>query len=263
MSNRRLSEQFTGIEKMKNRTNQMAVNAVPFSAKDALGRYLPLMHELATRIDLVAQACNGNLGLPLPFAREYVYLQFRQVCELIALGSLQLHGDLPQFQTQAALREWNAEKIMRLLERHHPHCFPQSAERIKTSNGWAINANSIENALTFSEFKKLYAECGEALHRGTIRSIQSSKQLTQTDYQGLITWQSKIVALMNEHLVGRASEIGFYLVSLRTDSGFPEASIFTKDGDAKMNVEIVRMEIQGTDYENHMLVGNMKLATTK
>ena len=63
-----------------------------FSAERAVQRYLPLMHEVAIRIDLVAHACEGRLNLTPPYAREYAYLQFRRICELVALGCLQLRN---------------------------------------------------------------------------------------------------------------------------------------------------------------------------
>ena len=119
---------------------------------------------------------------------------------------------------------------MHLLHRSYPHSFPQSVIRQKTENGWRIQANSKQNALTIKEFKTLYSECGEVLHRGTIRTLEASEPLTEVDYTKVINWQSKIVDLMNEHLVGRANETGFYVFSLRTTSGFPECSVFSENG---------------------------------
>src|SRR5437764_4741153 len=121
-----------------------------FSIDEAVRWYLLLMHELAIRLDLVSHVCEGRLNLSPPYAREYAYLQFRRMCELTALGCLQLHGDLPQAQTQSAKKEWNAERIMRLLHNSFPHSFPQSVIREKTSDGWSIRANSKPNALTLS-----------------------------------------------------------------------------------------------------------------
>jgi len=214
-----------------------------FSIEEAVQGYLPLMHELAIRVDLVAEACDGRLNLSPPYAREYVYLQFRRMCELIALGCLQLHGDLPQVQTKAVKKEWNAEKIMRLLHRSYPHSFPQSVIREETANGWKIQANAKPNALTLEEFRSLYSECGEVLHRGTIRSLEASEPLTEADYKKIIDWQSKIVDLMNEHLVGRANGTELYVVSLRTLSGFPECSVFSKNGPNELNVITYKMNI--------------------
>jgi hypothetical protein len=217
--------------------------ASAFSTDDAVRWYLPLMHELAIRIDLVAHACEGRLNLAPPYAREYAYLQFRRMCELIALGCLQLHGDLPQAQTRSAKREWNADKIMRLLHKSYPHSFPQSVIREVTPQGWNIRANSKPNALTRDEFRALYAECGEVLHRGTIRSIQSSPPLAESDYQKVIDWQRKIFNLMDEHMVGRAGGAGFYVVSMRTTSGFPECSIFSPNQSGGLDVAIRRMNV--------------------
>ncbi|MDO8141477.1 MAG: hypothetical protein Q6358_08265 [Candidatus Brocadiales bacterium] len=216
-----------------------------FSINDAVHGYLPLMHELATRIDLVAHACKGRLNLSPPYAREYTYLQFRYMCEIIALGCLQLHGDLPQAQKQSAKKEWNAEKIMKMLHGDYQHSFPQSVVRESTSQGWNIKADSKPNALTREEFKNLYIECGDVLHRGTIRSIQASGFFEDVDYQRVIDWQSKIVDLMNEHFIGRAKGAGFYVVSLRTTSGYPECNIFSPNQSGGFDVATRRMSIEG------------------
>jgi len=198
-----------------------------FSEKLAIRSYLRLMHELAMRVELVAYACDGKLTLTPPYAREYSYLQFRRICELMALGCLQLHGDLPVARTKAATKEWNAERIMRLLHRSHPHAFPQSVTTTSENGVWHHVANSKPNALTLSEFKTLYGECGDLLHRGTIRSIESEKPINLRDYEKVIEWQRKIVDLMNQHVVARQNGEGMYLVSLKSENGLPACSVFS------------------------------------
>ncbi len=207
------------------------------------------MHELAIRVDLVAHACQGRLNLTPPYAHEYAYLQFRRICELIALGCLQLHGDLPQAQTKSIQKEWNAEKIMQLLYREHQHSFPQSVVREATPKGWSICANSKANALTLAEFKTLYSKCGEVLHRGTIRTLETVGSFDDSDYQKVTDWQQKIVDLMNEHGIARANGAGFYVVSLRSTSGYPECSIFSPNQSGGFDVALRNMSIndeQGT-----------------
>lgn len=206
--------------------------------------YITLMHEFAIRIDLVATACDGQLNLSPPYAREYAYLQFRRCCELIALGCLFLHGDLPQVQTNSAKKEWNADRIMRMLQRAHPHAFPQSVTTERTSAGMNVNANSKPEALSFDEFKRLYAECGEVLHRGTIRTVETLGTATQSDYEKVIQWQRKLVHLMNEHIVVSANGKDLYLIALRTDSGFPSCSILTPDPATRT----MSIGIPGTPY---------------
>jgi hypothetical protein len=225
-----------------------------FSKEEAVKKYLPLMHELAIRIDFVAQAFDGKLNLPLPYAREYAYLQFRRMCELIALGCLLLHGDLPQAQSKSTKKEWNAERIMNLLYRNHPHSFPQSVIRTKQLDGWHIQANSKPNALTLDEFKRLYAECGHVLHRGTIQTVESTRDFAERDYAKAIEWQRKIVDLMNEHLISRANENSFYLISLRTESGYPECSTFAVANPGELHVKTQKMNV--SDNIIHSYVAN-------
>jgi hypothetical protein len=219
-------------------------DSVEFSVARAVNGYLPLMHELTSRIELVAAVCDGKLGLTPPYAREYAYLQFRRMCELIALGCLQLHGDLPQAQTTDAKKIWNAAKIMRLLKKVHPSSFPQSVIRERVPpNEHHIQANAKPNALTYEEFNELYAECGEVLHRGTIRSMEAAGTISAHDYRKVTTWQSKIVDLMNEHIVGRQSGASYYLVSLRTVEGYPECSAFTLNGSGDLHVANYKLTI--------------------
>lgn len=188
-----------------------------FSESAALRSYLLLMAELATRIDLVAHAYNGNLALSPPFAREYSYLQFRRICELVALGCLQLHGNLDVARSKDAKREWHAEKIMKLLHRAHPHAFPQSAVLSKGDKDWEITANSNPEAITFGDFKVLYNKCGEVLHRGTTRSLEAEGPLDEAAYQEVIRWSNKLVALLNTHVIARSNGADLYLISLRTE----------------------------------------------
>ena len=204
-----------------------------FSIDEAIKAYLPLMHEFAIRSDLVGAACEGKLNLSPAYAREYAYLQFRRMCELVALGCLQLHGDLPLTRTSSAQKEWNADKIMRMLHGAHPHAFPQCAvqERDEQNKRVVLRANSKPNALKLQEFRRLYAECGEVLHRGTIRSLEASPALSEGDYQRVMDWHRKLVDLMNQHIISRASGQSMYFTSLRTETGYPQCGLITlKDG---------------------------------
>lgn len=198
-----------------------------FDEASAVRNYLKHMHEVVIRLDLVSHACNGLLNLTPPYALEYCYLQYRRVCELLALGCLQLHGDLAAAKSSAASKEWNAERIMNLLHRTHPHSFPQCVTATKTPDGWSYVANSKPNALTLAEFKVLYNKCGQVLHRGTIRTIDAEQPLEKSDYDELIGWSHKIVDLLNQHFISRSDGHGLYFVSLKTESGGPACSVLS------------------------------------
>jgi len=164
------------------------------------------------------------------------------MCEIIALGCLFLHGDIPFINKNKAKKEWNAERIMNMLHREHPHSFPQAIIREKVvGGGWNIQANSKPKALSRLEFKKLYFECGEVLHRGTIQSVESSTHFTNEHYQKVVDWQEKIVHLMEEHAITKEKEM--YVVSLKTTSGFPECTILNQVGDGKLHAHTCKMDV--------------------
>lgn len=215
----------------------------PFDEATAVRGYLRLMHELAIRVDLVAHACTGVLNLSPPYAREYCYLQFRRICELVALGYLQLHGYLPEARSNTLKKEWNAERIMKLLQKFHPHSFPQSLTRTQTTDGWHLHANSKPNALTFAEFKMLYSKCGEILHRGTIRTIEAEGAIGKPEYDEVIQWSHKLVDLLNEHIVTRANGKSLYYVSLKTESGGPTCSVFTDFSGGAIQVATYNLDL--------------------
>jgi len=207
-----------------------------FSESSAVKGYLRLMHEIVIRIDLVAAACEGKLNLSPPYALEYCYLQFRRICELIALGCLQLHGDLPSARTSAAQKEWNAEKIMRRLHKDYMHAFPQCATNTKKDGVWHLEANSKPEALTLKEFKKLYNKCGEILHRGTIRTIESEGKILRKEYDEVLKWQRSIVDLVNQHIVTRPKGKGLFFVTMKSENGLPACSIFSNFTEGSVEV---------------------------
>lgn len=225
-----------------------------FSPESAAKAYLPLMHEFGIRADMASAAFSGDLGLSPPFAREFAYLQFRRMCELIALGCLFLHGDLPIAQKNALAKEWHAEKLLKLLSKSYKYAFPQAIVRIETSAGWEIEANSNPDALSYAQFLELYSECGSVLHRGTVRTVQATGICGERDYERAVIWQRRLVTLMNEHLVTRATAESWYVVSIRTTSGYPECSVFHKVGKEKVAVQTVRMTV--SDSLHHAYISN-------
>jgi len=223
-----------------------------FDEASAVRAYLKLMQEVVVRLDLVSAACNGHVNLPPPYAHEYCYLQYRRICELLALGCLHLHGDLAAAKSSAASKEWNAERIMGLLHRHHPRAFPQSVTTAKMPDGWSYVANSKPNALTLTEFKALYSKCGQVLHRGTIRSIEAERPLQTSDYDQLIGWSHKIVELLNQHFISRSDGEGVYFVSLKAEEagGGPACSVLTGFSAGSVTVATYNFRLQSFEGES-------------
>ena len=99
-------------------------------------------------------------------------------------------------------------------------------------------ANSKPNALTLAEFKSLYSKCGQVLHRGTIRSIETEAPLQKSDYDALVGWSHKIVDLLNQHFISRSDGHGIYFVSLKAEeaSGGPACSVLTGFSEGSVTV---------------------------
>jgi len=135
---------------------------------------------------------------------------------------------------------------MKLLRANHPHAFPQSVSMSREGNGWCIKGNCKPNALTWEEFEKLYAECGEVLHRGSIRSLELSSQFDEATYKRVVDWQRKLVDLLNEHLIATANGRQCYYISLRTADGSPQCQFLTFTGSGELHVVSRKLNINGS-----------------
>ncbi|HZZ86852.1 MAG TPA: hypothetical protein VFE13_00830 [Caulobacteraceae bacterium] len=81
----------------------------PYTMHELMRLHLPLMQELATRIELAQAALNGGMaGLAGPFAYEYCYLQLRRSCEILALSTLAQLNSLPGARTADLRKEYSA-----------------------------------------------------------------------------------------------------------------------------------------------------------
>lgn len=137
---------------------------------------------------------------------------------------------------------------MDLLHRSHPHAFPQALTIEKKDGKTRFISNSKPNALTLKEFKALYNECGEILHRGTIKSLEESNTISKNDYDKVIQWSHKIVDLLNQHLIARPGGRSMYLVSLRSEKGAPAISILNFDETG--GVEVIERHINLSDQKS-------------
>lgn len=212
----------------------------PFSTRDAAISYLHLLNEMIGRITFVGSLLSGT-NIPPALVRELAYLQFRKVCEMLALGSLYLHGDLPGAKSLTG--EWNAEQIMKKLRRLHPDFFQKSAaivqdgEREGGQKVWRIVDNFNAVALTLGDLKTLYAECGVALHRGKIKTLNFDAAVRQEDWDAIAAWQERLVGLINSHVVYRAGNSGAYIFNAKGSNDLPHCSILAFSGDGGVTVE--------------------------
>jgi hypothetical protein len=99
--------------------------------QNAMNLYGGMMEEAKMRIDSIEYAVSGLLKFHPVIIREFAYLQLRMLCELIALGCLVAHGDIPATKSKTLSKAWNAEDIINTLENLHPDFYPHPVEQIR------------------------------------------------------------------------------------------------------------------------------------
>src|SRR5438477_13054130 len=111
----------------------MKERATAMSRQDIARAYCALMQEARMRIDLMNHISRGEANIHPMFAREICYLQFRFLCEMIAVGCLVACGDVPT--AQALKKTYHPHAIIAKLERLNPDFYPQPARHTTTAQG--------------------------------------------------------------------------------------------------------------------------------
>jgi hypothetical protein len=164
----------------------------------AIELYTILMFEAKIRLETINLITTGPSNVVPGIAHELGYLQLRMLCETIALACLVAHGDLTQPMIRKFDREYAADKILKMMEGLDQAHFPEQA----IFSAKSIRANTKPNAITKKEVIKLYAICGERLHRGQVKVITNSDQLKRTvRFDESVKWGQKIEDLLGTHIV--------------------------------------------------------------
>jgi hypothetical protein len=164
--------------------------------------YSDLMGEVRLRIDAINRGLAGALGLKGPLVREFCFLQFRMICELIALACLTAHGDIATVKNPKIQKEWSAEKIIEALSGLHPDFYPEPVR--ETPGIPPVRTDFVpldKDFLTKAELVSLAGKCGNILHRGSIKKLLSDKTPTQTNFPEIQSIAQKIANLVSVHRV--------------------------------------------------------------
>jgi hypothetical protein len=144
------------------------------------------------------------LKTPMPQVAvfEFCYVQLRKICEVFALACLTAHGNIPEVHSKLVQKTYNADQIMKQLTRIHPRFYPvPSTQTLDQLTRRPISVTPISTGyLTKDESLTLYGECGNYLHRGSIRQLITKWEPT-LDFGKIRHWVSKIVALLNHHQI--------------------------------------------------------------
>ena len=194
--------------------------------------YADLMHEIKARMDSIAEIHRGLSADPSVIdgfiKAEFCYLQIRYICELIALGVAAAHE--PVGLSKDILKSWNADRTLGYLAQINEHCFPKPI--VLRSQDGAHQFEIRENcALEIKDVKKIYSECGEILHRGTLKNILAERQRLY-DLRKLNEWARAIGSLLKHHIIMILSEGTVLLVRMGGPGEGVQVALAKAEGEA-------------------------------
>lgn len=164
--------------------------------------YARFMEEIKLRVDAIKLVFDGTSAMARMPAFEFCYLQLRKICELFALACLTAHGDIPGVRTKSLQTEWNADQIIKQLSDLHPRFYPvPSEQRLDPKTQKPIQVVPLQSGfLTKDELLRLYGECGNFLHRGSIRQLLGNWE-PKPNFEKITEWIEKFVKLLNHHQI--------------------------------------------------------------
>jgi hypothetical protein len=170
-------------------------------ARTTIGLYCSLMEEIKLRQHVISAVLEKQIVLPLRPAHELCYLQLRMVCELIAVACLVAHGDIKATQAAKLKKNWDAQEIIKRLDRLHPTFYPEPGKPVLDENGQVRIEEISDDYLTKRELLKLYGESGNVLHRGSLKNVTSNMPRKSPDFEPIAIWNSKINNLLGFHAI--------------------------------------------------------------
>ena len=184
--------------------------------KEAIRLYCFLMEEVKVRFEIINRTYQNPENLPPMMVREICYLQFRSICEIIALACLVAHGDIPE--TQALKDTYEPGKIIKRLEQLNPFFYPQPMELIKDeeSKRAVLKGRPDVNHLSQQELPTLWGRAGDVLHRSPMVKVLSQQNSTSDDFTDIFNWGAKLTGLLNTHWITLEENKKGMFVTLKT-----------------------------------------------
>ncbi|WP_227242371.1 hypothetical protein [Paraburkholderia caribensis] len=163
------------------------------------------MEEIKVRGESVHAAVDGEFSMPPTLVREFCFLQIRMIIELIALGCLVVHGDIPATQSAKLMSAYSANEIIKALEKLHADFYPQPIKRTTTPRYDGRRQHHMEAVtdphLDKGQLLKVYALCGDSLHRGNMKKLMKEGKEIPSDLSEVVSIMEKLKILLNEHVI--------------------------------------------------------------
>ena len=102
------------------------------------------------------------------------------------------------------------------MEKLHPEFYPVPGEQVRSTDG-SLSLRAIkEGFLTKDDLLALWAECGNRLHRGSMKNIVRPFVV---DFNVIAEWDRKILRLLSHHQISLKDERYQLWVLMQSDKG--------------------------------------------
>jgi hypothetical protein len=162
--------------------------------------YAQLLNEARDRLNSIP-VIRRELApwVPAHVIDESAYLQLRIICELITIGCLVAHGDISATRVGKLLSANRPTVIMPEMGKLHPHFYP-----VPFNMDGETYTELKSGFLTQSDLLDLYGECGDALHRGTLKKVLRGDSKTPR-FDGIMKWVDLTIRLLVQHNIRLAN----------------------------------------------------------
>jgi hypothetical protein len=165
-----------------------------------LALYVALMEQLKQRTKVVDDTMQliseGKHYAGTGAAAEFALLQLRFCCELVALGCVAIHSDVPH--TSKLQKMWNAGEIMNAFERLKEEYFPTAIYDVVRPDGMPELTRKTGDILTKDDLIEMYNYFGKTLHAGSfIDHIKPRKRLQSAET--LSSFVRRLKGLLSVH----------------------------------------------------------------
>lgn len=202
--------------------------------------YAELMEEIKQRVDVILRVIESRVPLPKMVAFELCYLQLRKICEVFALACLCAHGDIPEVRGKLLQKAYDADQIIKRLTRLHPDFYPIPGTQVCDAvTGRPVRIERLaSDFLTKSELLKMYGECGNYLHRGSVRQLLTNWE-PAPNFKEIEEWVKKITILLNHHQIQtRRPDVQLWVLMRSRDDGKVKWAIMQRRDAQKRQVPL-------------------------
>jgi hypothetical protein len=190
----------------------------------AVNTYADLMAEIRERTLAAQEIFSDRVDLGARTRLEFAYLQIRMILETLALGCLVAHGDLQEVKSAQLQKAYQADFIVKRLERLHTDFFPVPHVS-ETDDGAFLGGRKVHHfleaegpRLTKADVIRMYAKAGSKLHRGSLKALAKSRADPQLDVEEISNFLEKLIALLGSHHIMTRDRLVVFLCNIPNKS---------------------------------------------